>query len=76
MRDSYEKAVCVSWDADPLTRGAFAWFKAGQMSDLLPHTASREGRVFFAGEHTSPWFGWMQGALQSGGRAAGEVDQA
>jgi monoamine oxidase len=75
MRDNYEKAVSVSWDADPLTRGAFAWFKAGQMSELLPHTASREGRVFFAGEHTSPWFGWMQGALQSGNRAAGEVER-
>ncbi len=76
MRENFEKGVSVAWDADPLARGAFAWFKAGQMSELLPHTASREGRVFFAGEHTSPWFGWMQGALQSGNRAAGEVNEA
>jgi len=73
---SYEKAVSIAWDADPLVKGAFAWFKRDQMSTLLPHVAGREGRVFFAGEHTSPWFGWMQGALESGNRAAHEVNEA
>ncbi len=72
----YGKSVSVAWDADPLARGAFAWLKRGQMSTLLPHIATREGRVFFAGEHTSPWFGWMQGALQSGSRVAREVSEA
>jgi monoamine oxidase len=73
---SAEKAVSVVWDADPLVKGAFAWFKRDQMATLLPHIARREGRVFFAGEHTSPWFGWMQGALESGNRAAHEVNDA
>ncbi|MBZ5632220.1 MAG: FAD-dependent oxidoreductase [Acidobacteriia bacterium] len=73
---SSEKAVSIAWDADPLVKGAFAWFKRDQMSTLLPHIARREGRVFFAGEHTSPWFGWMQGALESGNRAAHEVNDA
>jgi monoamine oxidase len=72
----YEKSASVAWDADPLARGAFAWFKRDQMLELLPHIARREGRVFFAGEHTSPWFGWMQGALESGNRAAREVHNA
>jgi len=35
-----------------------------------------EGRVHFAGEHTSAWPYWMQGALQSGLRAAKEVNDA
>jgi monoamine oxidase len=73
---SFEKSASVIWDADPLAKGAFAWFKRGQMSTLLPHIARPEGRIFFAGEHTSPWFGWMQGALQSGHRAAEEVNKA
>ena len=73
---SMEKSVSIAWDADPLVKGAFAWFKRDQMATLLPHIARREGRVFFAGEHTSPWFGWMQGALQSGNRAAHEVNEA
>ena len=71
---AYEKAVSISWDADPLAKGAFAWFKRDQMATLLSHIARREGRVLFAGEHTSPWFGWMQGALQSGNRAAHEIN--
>ena len=70
VRDNYETGASVAWGE------AFAWFKTGQMSTLLPHIAGREGRVFFAGEHTSPWFGWMQGALQSGMRAAQEVNAA
>jgi monoamine oxidase len=73
---SNERSASVAWDADPLVKGAFAWFKRDQMSTLLPHIAGREGRVFFAGEHTSPWFGWMQGALESGNRAAHEVNAA
>ena len=75
-REHYERAVSVVWDSDPWARGAFAWFKRNQMATLLPEIARREGRVFFAGEHTSPWFGWMQGALQSGNRVAREVHEA
>ena len=32
----------------------------------LAHTGTPEGRLHFAGEHTSPWPGWIQGALHSG----------
>jgi monoamine oxidase len=71
-----EKSLSIAWDADPLVKGAFAWFKRDQMATLLPYIARPEGRVFFAGEHTSPWFGWMQGALESGNRAAHEVNEA
>ena len=45
------------------------------MESFLPHLARPEGRVHFAGDHTSPWPGWMNGALQSGARAAREVSQ-
>jgi monoamine oxidase len=34
----------------------------------------REGRVWFAGEHASPWPGWMQGAIASGLKAAREIN--
>jgi monoamine oxidase len=47
------------------------------MSSLLPHVAPPEGRVQFAGEHTSVWIdGWMQGALESGHRVVREVNDA
>jgi monoamine oxidase len=49
--------------------------KVGQF-DLLKDVAVPEGRIHFAGEHTSPWPGWIQGALHSGLRTASEVNEA
>jgi monoamine oxidase len=40
---------------------------------MMPGISTPEGRVHFAGEHTSGWMGWMEGALRSGERAASEV---
>jgi len=37
--------------------------------------ATPKGRIHFAGEHASSPPGWMQGALESGNRAAREVNQ-
>jgi len=76
LREHYEGGASVCWDEDEWARGAYAWFKPGQMETLLPHIARAEGRVHFAGDHTSPWPGWMNGALESGNRAAREVHQA
>jgi monoamine oxidase len=71
-----EHGASVCWDADPWARGDYAWFAPGEMRAFLPHLARAEGRVHFAGDHTSPWPGWMQGALASGIRAAEEIDAA
>lgn len=70
---NFEGGASVGWDEDRWARGAYAWFKPGQMSEFLPQVAKVEGRIHFAGEHTSAWPGWMQGAFQSGHRAAQEV---
>jgi len=40
---------------------------------LMPVLASAENGLHFAGEHTSIWTGWMEGALESGERTAREV---
>ncbi len=76
LREHFEGGSSVCWDNEEWTGGAYAWFKPGQMESFLPHFAKPEGRVFFAGDHLSPWPGWMNGALQSGNRAAREVNQA
>ena len=75
VRQHFELGVSKCWDEDPWARGAFAYFRPGQMLSLLPHLGNPEGRVHFAGDHTSVWSGWIQGALESGLRAAGEVMQ-
>jgi len=64
------------WHEDQWARGAFAYFEPGQMITQLPIAQRREGRIHFAGEHTSAWHGWMNGALESGNRAAAEVNDA
>jgi monoamine oxidase len=68
-----ERAAVRAWDLDPWARGDYGWFRPGQVRAFRPHLAAPEGRVHFAGDHTSARPGWMQGALDSGIRAAGEV---
>jgi len=70
-----ERTSYFSWDEDPWARGALADFLPGQVSELYPHLRRFEGRVHLAGEHTSPWAGWMQGAIESGERVADQVLQ-
>jgi monoamine oxidase len=73
VRTSFQTASVYRWVRDAWAGGAFAVFHPGQMSTLMPEMAKPEGRVHFAGEHTSTWMGWMQGAIESGERAAAEV---
>jgi monoamine oxidase len=76
IRENFEGGASKCWDEDEWARGDYAWFKPGQMSSLMSHIARPEGRVHFAGEHASAWPGWMQGALESGNRAAREINEA
>jgi len=77
IREHFEGGVTKCWDEDEWALGASAYYKPGQFSSLLPHVSRPEGRIYFAGEHTSVWIdGWMQGALESGNRAAHEVNSA
>jgi monoamine oxidase len=71
----FEKGTSVCWDQEPFSRGAYAWFRPGQLTSLQPALLAPEGRIHFAGEHTSPWPGWVQGALYSGYRAALEIQE-
>jgi monoamine oxidase len=72
----YSSGTSVIWHEDPLAGGGFAYFEPGQMTTLLGVAQRTEGRIHFAGEHTSAWHGWMNGALESGNRAAAEVNAA
>ena len=69
IREQYEGGKSYAWELDPWALGGYSWMRPGQFTSLSP-LSSPEGRVFFAGEHASPWPAWMQGALWSGKRAA------
>ena len=73
IRAEFEKGAAQIWATEPWSRGAFAVFRPGQMTAMMPEIALPEGRIHFAGEHTSSWMGWMEGAVLSGERAAREV---
>jgi monoamine oxidase len=67
-------ARAVSWENEPLTRGGYVVFPKGYDPGLREHLAHRTGRILFAGEHTSfKWQGYMNGAVESGQRAAAEI---
>jgi monoamine oxidase len=76
LRENFEGGASFCWDEDEWARGAYSILKPREMFSLLPHVARPEGRVHFAGEHASAWPGWMQGALESGNRAAKEINSA
>ena len=68
--------VSYAWYGDRWARGAFALFAPDQQTDLQAAIVAPEGRVHFAGEHCSLYHAWIQGALESGIRAANEVHKA
>ena len=69
----YEGGTSKCWDNDEWSRGAYAWFRPGQMTRFLPVIGRPVGRIHFAGDHTSPTPGWMDGALHSAERVVREI---
>lgn len=65
-----------SWTQDPFAAGALSMGKPEQEIDLGLYITTPEGRVHFAGEHTSSIPGWIEGAIESGIRVALEVNNA
>ena len=70
----FEGGLSHCWGLDPWQRGAFALHTPGQIG-FIDTLAAVEGRIHFAGEHTSPWTGWMQGALESARRVVAEISR-
>lgn len=71
-----EHARSYSWGADPFSGGNVAQFPLTDQLEHLVALASPEHRLVFAGEHTSSLYGTVEGAAQSGMRAASEIYHA
>jgi monoamine oxidase len=76
LLENLEGSFTKVWPADPWAGGAGSHPAPGQMTSLCVGLQQPEGRVHFAGEYISAWPYWMQGALESGLRAAKEVQDA
>jgi monoamine oxidase len=69
----YEAGASYMWHDDEFAGGAFALFDPGQQTLLYQEVIKPEGRVYFAGEHASLAHAWIQGAIESGLRAAAQI---
>ena len=72
-RGAVRMAARVAWHSDPLAGGAWANWWPGQISRYAPSLGTPHGRVHFAGEHTTHTLRGMEGAMESGERAAAEI---
>jgi monoamine oxidase len=72
LQENFEKAATKCWIEDEWSRGAWAFIG---IKDFIAASAA-EGRIHFAGEHLSPFFSWMQGALDSSARAVKQINEA
>jgi monoamine oxidase len=76
IREVYEVGASHAWYDDRFANGAFALFAPEQQTQLQADIVKPEGRIHFAGEHCSLHHAWIQGALESGIRAAREINEA
>ncbi|MFO1312749.1 MAG: NAD(P)/FAD-dependent oxidoreductase [Burkholderiales bacterium] len=68
------RVIRNAWDRNPWSLGSYALVKPGQYTTFYGVEAEPRGSVHFAGEHTSiESQGYLNGAVESGMRAASEV---
>jgi monoamine oxidase len=62
-----------SWTAAPYSRGAWAYWKPNQIREFSDTYCVTHQNIHFAGEHTSTFAAGIEGAFESGERAAFDV---
>ena len=68
------RATIDYWTGYQWARGSYSYWKVGQYTKFAGIEREQEGNCHFAGEHTSIDFqGYLNGAVESGERAAGEI---
>ncbi|WLD94553.1 flavin monoamine oxidase family protein [Alkalihalobacillus sp. AL-G] len=74
--EKYRSGTAYSWVLNQFAGGCFTLFKPDQYSDLFDVIRKPESQIHFAGEHTSSFHGWIEGAVESGIRVAYEVNKS
>lgn len=68
------EATIDFWPGYRWTKGSYSFWKVGQYQRFAGMEGRRQGNCLFAGEHTSIDFqGYLNGAVETGRRAAGEI---
>lgn len=68
-----EATAVVNWNTMPWTGGHLAYRAPGDVRRFGSVVAEPHGRIYFAGEHTAVSMMGMEGAMESGERAAVEL---
>jgi len=66
-------ARTMAWKNEPFTQGSYAAWGLGEVTAFWEPMRHPVGRVYFAGEHIAAHQGYMEGAVESGQRAAREI---
>ncbi|XP_055022885.1 L-amino-acid oxidase [Boleophthalmus pectinirostris] len=74
IRPLWTGGLVKKWGLDPYSLGAFALFTPYQQGEYAKELFQSEGRVHFAGEHTSMPHGWIETAMKSALRAAKNIN--
>jgi monoamine oxidase len=65
----------ITWELDPFARCGYVAFGTDFRPEWRSEMSRALGRITFAGDHTSrKWQGYMNGAVESGHRAAREIE--
>jgi monoamine oxidase len=68
------RATIDHWPGNAYTKGSYSYWKVGQYTKFSGIEGRPEGTAHFCGEQTSQDFqGYLNGAVETGQRAAGEV---
>ncbi len=73
--EQFLTSFAFSWNLNPFSAGCFTLFKPNQITEFSQVIKEPEGRIHFAGEQTSSHHGWIEGAIESGIRAALEMNR-
>ncbi len=78
LDDIVEDFASISWGDEPYQLGCFFYFQPEQkkLFSKAMTTPEFDGKLLFAGEHVSVFHGWMNGAFQTGAKAAKEIIKA
>jgi monoamine oxidase len=66
-------ARTLAWGNEPFSQGSYVAFGLGEVTAFWERLRSPLGRVYFAGEHIASHQGYMEGAVESGQRAAKQI---
>jgi monoamine oxidase len=71
--DLIENTATVAWNNEPFTRASYMALAPGEVLRHWQTLFEPAGRLFFAGEHATVIQGFMEGAVESGQRAAANI---